>query len=843
MPESIISKSNGEDQNSILALDPDILTPGMKQYLDVKKAHPDCLVMLRMGDFYEMFYQDAITAARELEITLTSRGKGEKRAPLAGVPFHAIESYLGKLVKKGFKVAIVEQLEDPKKAKGLVKRGLVRIVTPGTIIESSMLNEKENNYIIALTSQGEELAIAFCDLSTGEFFTANVPNLKALRNEMARLNPSECVVPESLLVNKEIINQIKNSNCYVNTIEDYYFRSEKAREILLNHFNLHNLEAFGLEDKKLNLSACGALLHYLTTTQKNSLSHIKKISFHRSQETMALDAGTLRNLELAKNIRDGSARGTLLGVLDKTCTVMGARLLKKWLYAPLLQKKAIEKRLDAVGELSQNVIAREEIKNILQEINDLERLISRVNYGNANPRDMLALRNSLSRIPGLKEKLSGFQGSPGELLREINTMNDFGELSSLLAAAIREDAPVTVREGSMIKSGYHQELDQLHSLQQNSRQYLQALEQKEQQRTGISSLKIGYNQVFGYFIEVTKKNVPLIPSDYIRKQTTANGERYITEELKREEEKILGAEEKIVELEYALFQELLQKIAAKTEEIQHAAGRIAVLDVLCSLATAAMEQNYSRPELVEQPVIQIKNGRHPVIEKIESSFIANDLRLDQMEMLIITGPNMSGKSTFMRQVALIVLMSQMGSFVPAEKAVLGITDRIFTRVGAYDDLSSGQSTFMVEMNETAFILNNATENSLIILDEIGRGTSTFDGVSIAWSVAEHIYNRIKAKTLFSTHYHVLNKLQEKFSRIRNFNLAVKEVKGEVIFLRKLIEGGTDQSYGIHVAKLAGLPFEVVERAREIQEILQKDDEMMRKIQAKKLQEQKGLQEF
>lgn len=831
---------HNSNTDSILDLDPDILTPGMKQYLDVKKANPDCLVMLRMGDFYEMFYADAVTAARELEITLTARGKGEKKAPLAGVPFHALEPYLGKLVKKGYKVAIVEQLEDPKKARGLVKRGLVRIVTPGTIIESSMLNEKENNYILALTSQGEELAIAFCDLSTGEFLTANVPNMKALRNEMARLNPSECLVPESLLVNTELIEKIKNGGCFLNKLEDYYFRSEKAKEILLNHFNLHNLEAFGLEDKKLNLSACGALLYYLTATQKNSLSHIKKISFRSSQETMVLDAGTLHNLELAKNIRDGSSRGTLLGVLDKTCTVMGARLMKKWLYEPLLQKKSIEKRLDAVGELSQKVIVREEIKNILQEINDLERLISRVNYGNANPRDILALRNSLSRIPALKEKLNEFQG---DLLQEINTLTNFEDLSSLLAAAIREDAPVTIREGSMIKSGYHQELDQLHSLQQNSRQYLQALEQKEQQRTGISSLKIGYNNVFGYFIEVTKKNVPLIPSDYIRKQTTANGERYITEELKREEEKILGAEEKIVELEYALFQELLQKIAAQTELIQHAAGRIAVLDVLCSLATVAMEQNYSRPELVEQPVIQIRNGRHPVIEKIESSFIANDLILNPMEMLIITGPNMSGKSTFMRQAALIVLLAQMGSFVPAEKAVLGIVDRIFTRVGAYDDLSSGQSTFMVEMNETAFILNNATENSLIILDEIGRGTSTFDGVSIAWSVAEHIYNRIKAKTLFSTHYHVLNKLQEKFSRIRNFNLAVKEVEGEVIFLRKLIEGGTDQSYGIHVAKLAGLPLEVVERAREVQDILQKDDEMMRKIQAKKLQEQKGLQEF
>ena len=826
--------------NNILDLDPEQLTPGMKQYLEVKKAYPDCLVMLRMGDFYEMFYQDAITAAKELEITLTARGKGEKRAPLAGIPFHALEPYLGKLVKRGHKVAIVEQLEDPKKAKGLVKRGLVRIVTPGTIIESSMLNEKENNYIMALTAFGEEYAIACCDMSTGEFFTEIIPTHNTLRHEIMRFAPSECIIPESLLVNQELMTYLKSTSCFLNTIEDYYFRQEKAKETLLAHFNIHNLEAFGLETKNMNLAVCGALLYYLTTTQKNSLSHITKISLHNNKEIMSFDAGTLRNLELTRNIRDGSTRGTLLAVLDKTCTVMGARLLKKWLCEPLVQQKPIEKRLEAVGELLNQVIVREDIKDILTKIYDIERLISRANYGNANPRDLLSLRNSLQRIPELKLKLHPFQS---HLLQEVNSINDFQELTALLHSAIRDDAPITLREGGMIKAEYNTELGKLQDLKNNSHKYLQALEEKEQHRTTINSLKIGYTNVFGYFIEVTKKNIHLVPADYIRKQTTANGERYITEELKTEEEKILGAEEKIVELEYSLFQGLLQKVTIHTTEIQRAARNIAVLDVLCSLATIAMEQGYIKPEMVEQPVIHIKNGRHPVIEKIESSFIANDVVLNSEEMMIITGPNMSGKSTFMRQVALIVLMAQMGSFVPAEKAVLGITDRIFTRVGAYDDLSSGQSTFMVEMNETAFILNNATENSLIILDEIGRGTSTFDGVSIAWSVAEHIYNKIKAKTLFSTHYHVLNKLQENFSKIKNYNLAVKEVKGEVIFLRKLIEGGTDESYGIHVAKLAGLPSEVVERAREIQEILQKDDEMMRKIQAKRITEQKGLEDF
>jgi len=830
-------KTNGDN---ILELDPEQLTPGMKQYLDVKKAHPDCLVMLRMGDFYEMFYQDAVTAAKELEITLTARGKGEKRAPLAGVPFHALESYLARLIRKGYKVAIVEQLEDPKKAKGLVKRGLVRIVTPGTVIEPSLLKEKENNYILALTSSREEFAVAFCEMSTGEFFTATLRDSKALWNELAQLAPSECLFPESLLVNAELIGKIKSSTGCVNTLEDYYFRPEKAKEILLNHFALHNLEAFGLEDQALNIAVSGALLHYLITTQKNSLSHIRKISFRRSRDNLALDAGTWRNLELARNIRDGSSRGTLLAVVDKTCTVMGARLLKRWLQQPLLNRKVIERRLEAVSELHQKMLEREEIKIILAEIYDLERLISRVNYGNATPRDVLSLRNSLLRIPELKEKLVVFQSG---LLLNINTLAEFRELAALLQHSLRDDAPLTMREGGIIKRGYDSELDQLHSLKQNSHQYLQALEEKERQKTGISSLKVGYNNVFGYFIEVSRKNIPLVPSHYLRKQTTANSERYITEELKIEEEKILGAEERIMELEYSLFQSILHQIAEQTEEIQQAAANIAVLDVLCSLATIAAEQGYVRPEFVDRGVIHIEKGRHPVLEKIEPQYIANSILLNPGEMMILTGPNMSGKSSLLRKVALIVLMAQMGSFVPAEKAVLGITDRIFTRVGAYDDLSSGQSTFMVEMSETAFILNNATENSLIILDEIGRGTSTFDGVSIAWSVAEHIHNKIKAKTLLSTHYHVLNKLQEKFAKIKNYNLAVKEVKGEIIFLRKLLEGSTDQSYGIHVAKLAGLPLEVVERAREIQEILQKDDEMVRRIRAKKLQEQRGLGEF
>ncbi len=828
------------ETTSILNIPEEHLTPGMKQYLEAKRAHPDCVIMLRMGDFYEMFYEDAVTAARELEITLTSRGKGDKTAPLAGIPYHALETYLGRFIKKGYKVAIIEQLEDPKLAKGLVKRGLVRIVTPGTVIESSLLNEKENNYIMSLTSYGEQFSAAFCDISTGEFFTMYARSFSHLLSLMVQFSPSEAVIPESLNVNQELLEKIKAQGCFLNSLDDYFFKTEKAKETVCAQFNTTSLDQFGLEEEKTLVSAAGALLRYLHDTQKNSLSHLQKITVRSNNAAMLLDSGTIRNLELTKNIRDGSARGTLLSVLDKTVTAGGSRLLKKWIKEPLLVKDAILKRVDAVEALYKNVIAREEIISLLNGIYDLERLISRVNYGNANPRDLLALQKSLEQIPSLKEKVSSL---PSALLAHLGTISESSKVASLLTKTIKEDAPITIREGGLIKPGYNQELDQLHDIKTHGKKYLQQLEEQERDKTGISTLKIGYTNVFGYFIEVTRKNIHLVPQTYIRKQTTANSERYITEELKIIEEKIMSAEEKINELEYNLFQGIMKETAEHTADIQDAAQKLAVLDVLCSLAKAAAENNYTKPEIVERKVLHIKNGRHPVIELLEKSFIANDLLLDEGEMIILTGPNMAGKSTIMRQTALIVLMAQMGSFVPAEQAALGIVDRIFTRVGAYDDLSSGQSTFMVEMQETASILHNATENSLIILDEIGRGTSTFDGVSIAWSVAEYLYNNTKAKTLFATHYHVMNKLAEKFSRIKNYNIAVKEVHGEVIFLHKLIEGSTDQSYGIHVAKLAGLPIDVIERAKEIQAILEKDDDMMRKIKARKLEEQKSLDGF
>jgi len=826
--------------SSVLDIDPENLTPGMKQYHEAKKANPDCLVMLRMGDFYEMFYEDAITASRELEITLTSRGKGEKLAPLAGIPFHALEPYLGKLIKKGFKVAIIEQLEDPKKAKGLVKRGLVRIVTPGTVIESSILEEKENNYIVSLTALGEQYALACCDLSTGEFFVTLHQQAAAVIHDFIRLRPRECLVPASLLVNREIIERIKAQSCYINSLDDYLFSKSKAEKVLLQHFNLSSLHSFGLDSHSLAVSVAGSLLQYLIDTQKNSLSHLKTISLRSNKQTMMLDGSTFRNLEIMQNIRDGSTRGTLLSILDLTTTAMGSRLLKKWLREPLLTVSLIEKRLSAVETLTREVIAREEIRDLLMSIADLERLIGRVNYGIATPRDLLSLRNSLRTLPRLQNQVSSFSA---ELLKSIATISELNDLQDLLSRALRDDAPNTTREGAMIKPEFDRELGELTSLRANSQTYLQRIEEKERAATGINTLKIGFTKVFGYFIEVTRKNLALVPAHYIRKQTTVNGERFITEELKVIEEKILHAEERMVELEYSLFQTICKELALKTTEFQEIATKIATLDVLCSLAKVAVDYSYVRPIFVSENVLKLRNSRHPVVERMEKRFIANDVILNDGEMMILTGPNMAGKSTIMRQVALVVLLAQIGSFVPADEAVLGIVDRIFTRVGAADDISSGQSTFMVEMTETAAILNNATSRSLIILDEIGRGTSTFDGVSIAWSVAEHIHNTIKAKTVFATHYHVLNKLAEKFSRMKNYNLAVREKGGEVLFLRKLLEGGTDESYGIHVAQIAGLPAGVVSRAREIQQVLERDDDMMRKMKVKKLEEQMSLEGF
>ncbi len=798
------------------------LTPGMQQYMEIKKQHPDCIVLFRMGDFYETFYEDAKTAARELEITLTARGKGESRAPLAGIPYHAIDSYLPKLVNKGYKVAICEQLEDPKKAKGIVKRGVVRIVSPGTIVENNMLDSKSNNYIMSLFVKLNKFGVALIDLSTGEFLVSELSENK-LVNEITRFKPSEVIIPESLKVNQELVKQI---NSFVNEYSDHYFSQNNALEMLKKHFNVLGVEGFGIKNDSLIVNAAGALLSYLNETQKTNLSYINRIRKYSVKDYMVIDSSTLRNLEIIENVFDN--KGTLLGVLDKTVTSMGARMLKKFVLQPLLKKEQIEKRLDCVDELTRSPMLREELRSLLKQFADIERLISRINFGNGNARDLIGLKNSLKLIPLIKKELSK---AGSELLKEIDEMSELNDVKDLVESAIKNEPNLSVREGNMIKKGYNKELDELREMCFDNKSWIAKLELQEKERTGIGSLKVGFNKVFGYYITVSKANLHLVPQNYIRKQTLVNAERFITPELKEKEALILNAEEKINELEYELFVVICKRIAEKTSVIQDVANKIALLDVMICFAVVASGNNYVRPELNNDGKIELVESRHPVLEQVEEVYVPNDCKMDKDGFKIITGPNMAGKSVYMKQVALIQLMAQIGCFVPCQKASVGLVDRIFTRVGAYDDLVHGQSTFMVEMNETANILNNATENSLVILDEIGRGTSTFDGISIAWSVAEYIHKNIKAKTLFATHYHQLNKLAEKFPSVRNYNISVKEKEDEIVFLRKIIEGGTDKSYGIQVAKLAGLPEEVIERSKVIMNRLEMEDEIAERIHA------------
>lgn len=797
-------------------MDADNLTPAMKQYVELKKEYKDCIIMFRMGDFYEMFYEDAIVAAKELEITLTSRGKGERRAPLAGLPYHALEPYLVKFVKKGYKIAICEQLEDPKKAKGLVKRGIVRIVTPGTLLEQQ---SQHNSFIMSVYSYGDTLYSAFCDVSTGEFFVSEGTDFAVV---------DECVIPSSLFVNTDLIAQLRQRGLYLSEMEDRFFSAEHSYKKLVDHFHLLSLESFGLRKDDMRVRAAGALLTYLLDTQMHSLSHIKKISLREKQSHMVLDSIAVRNLELFANVRDGGGKGSLIQVLDKTHTAMGSRLLRKWLLEPLVDVAKVSLRQDRVEHLVKNLLQREQLKKTLKNISDIERLIAKVNLDRANARDLVSLKQSLLLVKAIRIEAFG----------ELSVFQGFDSLLELLEKAIRDDASAGLKDGGIITLEYNAPLHELHTIRKNSRQFLSALEARERERTGIRNLRIGYNRVFGYYFEVSSGSLSLVPGDFIRKQTLANYERFVTEDLKREEEKILTAQEKIGELEYELFLRVVDEVKHYTEIIQSVSQKIAEIDVLCSFATVSIENNYVRPLVDMSPVLEIRDGRHPVVE-LSCDYVANDTALHDFEIMIITGPNFAGKSCYMKQVALIVILAQMGCSVPAKQARIGVVDRIFTRIGAYDDLVSGQSTFMVEMNETANILNNATSRSLILLDEIGRGTSTYDGVSIAWAVAEHLYNRIKAKTLFATHYHVLNKLTQSFEKIRNYNIAVKEEKDEIIFLRKLLEGGTDKSFGVYVAQLAGLPEEVVARAKEVQAELEDKDRLDR-IQAKKLEEQKRL---
>jgi len=787
----------------------DKLTPMLRQYAAIKQEHPDVILMFRLGDFYEMFGDDAKTAAKELEITLTSRDAGRSgRMPMCGVPYHSVDRYVARLISRGYRVAICDQVEDPKVAKGLVKRQVTRVVTPGTILEDSMLEPGANNYLAAPARVGDTCGLAVVDISTGEFLVTELDSEQHLLDEISRLHPAEILVPEE----SELFQEPNGARLTPFTLDGFM----SPREIVQKHFGVSTLRGFGCDEFTAGIDACAVIIKYLGSTQPAALQHIRSLATYSTTGFMVLDAAARRNLELTQSMFDQSKSKSLLQILDRTVTPIGARLLKKWLDQPLLDLDAINTRLDAVEDFHGNLMMRTKVRETLAGIYDLERLTSRTVSGTANARDLIALRNSLRSLPALQDALGE---SRNETIRSlVGSLGPFDEIVKLITDSILEDPPIVMRDGGFIRPGFNEELDTLRSASRNGKDWIAALEAKERERTGIKSLKVGYNSVFGYYIEVSKSNLSLAPENYIRKQTMVNAERFITPELKEYEAMVLGAEEKSVQLEYDIFCQVRGQVAAEDERLTAAARAVAQIDVLCSMAEVAAANRYVRPEINAGMEIVIKNGRHPVVERLQTGelFVPNDCSLDPTEnqLLIITGPNMAGKSTYLRQVALIVLMAQIGSFVPAESAQIGIVDRIFTRVGAHDELYSGQSTFMVEMNETANIINNATDRSLIILDEIGRGTSTFDGLSIAWAVAEHI-KRIGAKTLFATHYHQLNDLESMFPGIRNFRIAVKEDGERIVWLRKIMPGGTDRSYGIHVARLAGLPQEVIERAKEI----------------------------
>ncbi|WP_330610088.1 DNA mismatch repair protein MutS [Coprococcus comes] len=801
------------------------LTPMMKQYMQTKEEYKDCILFYRLGDFYEMFFDDALTASKELEITLTGKNCGlEERAPMCGIPYHAVDSYLNRLVSKGYKVAICEQVEDPKTAKGIVKREVIRVVTPGTNLDTQGLDETKNNYIMCIVYMADRYGISVADVTTGEYLVTELDSQTKLMDELYKFMPSEIVCNEAFYMSGLDLDDLKNRlHMAIYSLEAWYFDDTLCRETLQEHFKVASLEGIGLSDYECGMIASGALLKYLEETQKNSLSHMSRLTRYATGNYMVLDSATRRNLELVETLREKQKRGSLLWVLDKTKTAMGARTLRKYVEQPLIDKKSIVKRLDAVAELKDNAICREEIREYLNPVYDLERLVGKITYQSANPRDLIAFQSSLSMLPSVKCILKDMES---DLLKEIyEELDPLEELCDLVGRAIQEEPPLAMKEGGIIKDGYNEEVDRLRKAKSEGKNWLADLETREREKTGIKNLRIRYNKVFGYYLEVTNSFKDLVPDYYTRKQTLANAERYIIPELKELEDTILGAEDKLCALEYELYCEVRNTIAAELTRIQRTAKAVAKLDVIASLALVAERNNYVRPKINEKGVIDIRDGRHPVVEKMipNDMFIANDTYLDdkKQRISIITGPNMAGKSTYMRQAALIVLMAQLGSFVPASSANIGLVDRIFTRVGASDDLASGQSTFMVEMNEVANILRNATSKSLLILDEIGRGTSTFDGLSIAWAVVEYISNSklLGAKTLFATHYHELTELEGKISNVNNYCIAVKEKGDDIVFLRKIVKGGADKSYGIQVAKLAGVPDPVINRAKEIVEEL------------------------
>ena len=803
------------------------LSPMMAHYLETKKQYPDCILFYRLGDFYEMFFEDAKTAASELELVLTGKDCGLKeRAPMCGIPFHAAENYITRLVKKGYKVAIAEQMEDPKLAKGLVKREVIRIVTPGTITADEALEEGRNNYLMSIAYVCNTFGISTLDISTGDFLLTQVRELKELWDEISRFSPSEIICNDEFLFSGADIGALKRPwHVTRDTAPGHYLDEDHDRQLLKEHFKA-DLSGLGLTDYFAGVIAAGAALRYVYDTQFSTVEHITDIKPYHVGQYMILDSSTVRNLELLETLREKEKRGSLLWVLDKTRTAMGARLLRSIIMEPLLSREEILRRQEAVAELNERFIDREEILEYLRPVYDLERLLSRISTQTANPRDLLAFRQSLQMVPAVKTVLKSFEAP---LLREIfEGLDELPEIADMLERAIDEEAPVSLRDGGMIKRGYSQEADRLFDAKSQGKDWLLKLEQEERERTGIRTLKIKFNKVFGYYIEVSNSFKNNVPSDYIRKQTLTTGERYTTDKLEELAQTILGAEEKLRALEYEIFCQVRDRVGAEASRIHRLSRSLAMLDVLCSLSVVALRNNYVRPKINENGLIDIRDGRHPVVELMisEGQFVANDTHLNSGEdrLSIITGPNMAGKSTYMRQVALIVLMAQIGSFVPAHSANICVCDRIFTRVGASDDLASGQSTFMVEMTEVANILRNATRNSLLILDEIGRGTSTFDGLSIAWAVVEYIAGEaIGAKTLFATHYHELTELEGKISGVHNYCIAVKENEDDLVFLRKIIPGGADKSYGIAVAKLAGVPLEVIRRATEISEELSDAD--------------------
>ena len=793
----------------------------MVHYCQTKCAYKDSILFYRLGDFYEMFFEDAKTVSRELELTLTGKDCGlSERAPMCGIPYHAAETYINRLIDKGYKVAICEQVEDPKTAKGIVKREVTRVVTPGTNLNMQELDEGKNNYLMAIVCVGDHFGVSTADITTGDCYVTEIDEERKLWDEINKFLPAEIICNDAFLVSGVDVDDLRNRlHISVFALESWYFGDDLCKQTLLEHFKISSLEGLGLADYDSGVIAAGSLFRYLLDTQKNTMEHMNKIIPYTTDRYMVIDSSSRRNLELVETLREKQKRGSLLWVLDKTKTAMGARMLRSFVEQPLIDADAINERLDAVTELNMQAMLREEIREYLNPVYDLERLVSRISYRSANPRDLLAFKMSLEMIPHIKNLLANFT-SP--LLVRINEqMDGLEDLYTLLEASITEDPPLAVKEGGIIREGYNEQVDTYRNSKTQGKSWLAQMEKEKKKKTGIRNLKIKYNKVFGYYLEVTNSFKDLVPEYYTRKQTLTNAERYITPKLKELEDMILGAEDKLFALEYDLFCQVREELAAQIPRIQETAKAIAQLDVYASLSVVAQRNNYVRPTVNTKGVIDIKNGRHPVVEKMINNdmFIANDTYLDNgsKRVSVITGPNMAGKSTYMRQTALIVLMAQIGSFVPAEKAKIGVVDRIFTRVGASDDLASGQSTFMVEMTEVANILRNATAKSLLILDEIGRGTSTFDGLSIAWAVIEHISNTklLGAKTLFATHYHELTELEGKIPGVNNYCIAVKERGDDIVFLRKIVKGGADKSYGIQVAKLAGVPDSVLDRAKEL----------------------------